>query len=33
MTIDHVYYVFISVPKVRVFRVSTNNGFPCAIYF
>jgi hypothetical protein len=29
--IDLVRYVFVSVPRVRVLRVSTNKVLPCAI--
>jgi hypothetical protein len=33
MAIVHIFfvYVYVSIPKVRVFRVSTDKGFPCDI--
>jgi hypothetical protein len=30
-TIDLVCSIFVSIPRVRVFKVSTDKGFPCAI--
>jgi hypothetical protein len=31
MEIDIVFFVYVFVPRVRVFKVSTEKGFPCAI--
>jgi hypothetical protein len=31
MTIDLVCYFYVSIPRVKVFKVSIEKGFPCAI--
>jgi hypothetical protein len=31
MKIDIVWSVYVSIPRVKVFRVSIDKGFPCAI--